>query len=318
MSATTKACLHKRANHQHGTHACYVLDSCRCRPCRTANTAYERMRTRQTAYGRWQPYIDAASARAHVLALVAEGVGTKRIAALSGVSTGVLSKLLYGHPNADGTRRPPTARVRQHTLDRLLSVTAEQLAGGARISSVGTRRRLRALVVVGWSQSKIAAQLGVEAGNFGVLLYGDETTVRTARRVAELYDRLWDTAPPEATHRDKIAASRARNYAQARGWAPPLAWDEDTIDDVGAQPAHALVGDDELDEVMVERIAGGTLRDGYKVSPERIAAIRRLAALSMSDSAIGDRIGMTAAGVLKIRERNGIANGICPAARRSA
>lgn len=38
--------------------------------------------------------------------------------------------------------------------------------------------------------------------------------------------------------REKIAAARARNYAWANGWAPPLAWDDDVIDLPDGKPAE--------------------------------------------------------------------------------
>lgn len=58
----------------------------------------------------------------------------------------------------------------------------------------------------------------------------ERLTAETVRAVRGLYDELWNVAPDESGHRTKIAASRARNYARARGWAPPLAWDEEQLD----------------------------------------------------------------------------------------
>lgn len=48
-----KPCLHKHAQHEHGTLACYVLDKCRCLPCASANSTAESERQRQKAYGRY-------------------------------------------------------------------------------------------------------------------------------------------------------------------------------------------------------------------------------------------------------------------------
>lgn len=64
-----------------------------------------------------------------------------------------------------------------------------------------------------------------------------EVTKSMAERVAKLYDQLWDVRPSQADHRDKISVSRATAYACKRAWLPPLAWDDDTIDNPAAQPA---------------------------------------------------------------------------------
>lgn len=214
VDRTPKPCAHKVARHEHGTKAAYSLDRCRCLPCATANTAYEDVRRRQAAYGRWQPYIDATAAREHVARLRAAGMGLKTIAKRSGVPHGGLWKLIYGKPGYQ-----PTRRIRPDTEARLLAVRADdrpdpdQLAAGALVDATGTRRRVQALVAIGWSQSEIARRLGMHPTNLGRTLTGARTTAATARAAHDLYDRLWDQAPPQDTHRRKISASRARNHA---------------------------------------------------------------------------------------------------------
>jgi transcriptional regulator with XRE-family HTH domain len=230
-----KPCQHKQAEHVHGTYAAYVLDLCRCRPCADANRDYERDRTRQQAYGRWAGYIDAEPTRRHVQGLLDGGMGLKRIIAVGGTNSGQLWKLMYGKTRPDGTR-VPTKRIRPDVAQRLLAVQLD-LADGAKVPSVGTARRVQALVAVGWSMSKIAARLGIARANFTPIAHGTRgVTVKTARDVAALYDELWDVEPPRDNHRDRIAYSRAVNYAAAHGWAPPLAWDEDALDDPQATP----------------------------------------------------------------------------------
>lgn len=233
VDKTPKPCHHKQTNHQHGTHACYVLDACRCHGCTAANTAYERRRTRDHAYGRWNGYVDAQPARAHVQQLQARGMGWKRVARSAGVPTGTMWKLLYGVPS---TGRPPSARIRPATESAILAVRLD-LAGGAVVDGTGTARRIQALVACGWSMSKIAARLGIQRANFTSIAHGiGRVTVATDRAVRALYDELWDRTPPQDDHRDRIAASRALNYARKAGWAPPLAWDDDAMDNPAATP----------------------------------------------------------------------------------
>lgn len=212
----------------------YVVEKCRCDVCRADSTAYENNRARQLAYGRWQPYVDAEPVRAHVRQLQAGGLGSKHLAVVSGVPHGAISKLIYG----DYGGSPPSKRIRAATAAKLLAVTAtlDNLGATVKVDATGTRRRLQALVAIGWSQSKLAARLGMQPGNFGKTLKSEKVNAATARAVRDLYDELWQTLPPREEHRDKIAFNRARNHAKRHGWAPPLAWDDDTIDNPSSQP----------------------------------------------------------------------------------
>lgn len=216
----------------HG-YARYRLDGCRCYTCAAARSAYDENRDRAIAYGTWHPWVDAAPVRAHVEHLRSCGLGLRRIAAVAGVERSTLIGLMNGKPG-----RAPASKVRPATALRILDVqpTLDNLGGAAVIDATGTTRRLRALVAQGWSQAKLGARLGITPNNFTSTINAERVLVRRALAVRGLYDELWNQAPPEETHRDKIAASRARNLARSRGWASPLAWDDDSIDDPTARP----------------------------------------------------------------------------------
>lgn len=230
-SGPVRECACPVANHQHGTHAAYVVDRCRCRACRDAASGYERHRAKQRAYGR-QAYVPADHARTHVLHLMSQGMGWKRIAAAAGIETSVVWKLLYGDPSRN---QAPTKRVRPTTEAKLLAVDLD-LAPGAKVDSTGTTRRLQALVVMGWSQSQLAARLGMLGSNLGPVIHGRRgVTQATADAVRALYDELWSTpAPPSGRH--GAVPIKTRNYATRMGWVGPLAWDDDSIDDPDATP----------------------------------------------------------------------------------
>jgi transcriptional regulator with XRE-family HTH domain len=259
VDRTPKPCLHKVANHQHGTRACYVLDACRCTPCSKANVEAENWRARQKAYGRYNKYVAAEHVRAHLAELAEYGIGLKQVAKLSGVSTGTLSKIVFGvyaDTGTGGGRNGPGDKVREPSR-RVLRSTAEKIydvepipanlgAGQADRERTPTARlHLRALIALGWSQSKLAKRLGILPSNLGPVIGGDRTLTRgTVDKIEALYDQLSMTLPPESNQRDRIAASRARNYARAHGWVPPL--DLEDVDGV------ELAGE-YLDEAAIER-----------------------------------------------------------------
>lgn len=95
--------------------------------------------------------------------------------------------------------------------------------------SIGTTRRLRALIALGYSQAHLAQLLDTHQSWISKLVDNPRQKVNaaTAARVAELYDRMSMTPGP---------SDRARGSARRRRWAPPLAWDDDTIDDPTAAP----------------------------------------------------------------------------------
>lgn len=297
-------CHHKIARHEHGTRTAYVLDRCRCRACRDANSAAERQMTRAQAYGRWQPYIDADPTRAHIARLRADGIGLKRIAALSGVAHGTLWKLVYGKPRVDGTC-VPSRRCRPETAARILAVTAslEHLGSVVLVDATGTRRRMQALVAIGWSISCLGRRLGIT--NIHNTIASDQVYARTALAVSQLYAELWDVRPPETTHRERYSASRARNYAAAHGWLPPIWWDDDMIEDPQHEPTIDLDEPRGVDEVAIRRRIGGD-RTVHLTRAERWHLIRLMHADGHNDQQIARRTGINDRQVLRDRKTLGL------------
>ncbi|GGS96885.1 hypothetical protein [Streptomyces violaceus] len=221
------------AEREHG-YARYRLDGCRCYVCGFARAQYDDNRNRAIAYGTWQPWVDADPVRVHTRHLQSCGMGLRAIAAAAGVDRKRLQSIVSGRPER-GTG--PQEKVRPALAAAVLSVepTLENLAPSTLIGPLGTRRRLHALVAVGWPQQYLAAALGVTPNNFGVMLQREHVLVRRALAVRDLYDRVWRADPAE--HGATTAGiSRARRYAAERRWAPVGAWDDDTIDDPAAFP----------------------------------------------------------------------------------
>jgi hypothetical protein len=237
IDRSPKPCLHKRVRHQHGTPACYRHDECRCWPCTRASGAARARRRRLKGYGR-DPLVDAGPAAAHVRELRAAGLSMARISELSGVAGSVLWYILHGKLGRDGVRRP-TTRLRRVTAERILAVPAGagQVADDDWVDATGTRRRLQALAFLGWPQVRLAEQIGISADQVRLLqLHTARTQKATAERAIAAYDQLWNTQPPQVSPRQRRWAEHTRAQARKHRWAPPMAWDDDTIDDQAAQP----------------------------------------------------------------------------------
>ena len=100
----------------------------------------------------------------------------------------------------------------------------------SRLPALGVQRRLQALYALGWTWTALDQELGLfnmaeKWGNQPI----SYVFPQTHRLIADLYDRLSMRLPPMTTIEERRAASRARNGARRRGWAPPMAYVE--IDD---------------------------------------------------------------------------------------
>jgi transcriptional regulator with XRE-family HTH domain len=173
-TAPNDACGHKIADHWHGTNACYVLDRCRCEPCRTAARLYWHVRRQ---WAREFPYVDpplvdADPVRAHVDRLVAAGMGRKRIAEVSGVPHGAIWKLMEGDPQRGS---PPSVKVRRETAQAILDCPYT-IADGARVDATEARAIIAELVARGWAKAEIARRVtGPDAYSLQVAKKGART-----------------------------------------------------------------------------------------------------------------------------------------------
>jgi len=267
----------------HGTPARYVMDGCRCGACRTANTENQARYRRRKALERWGSvpphFVDAAEAREHVRMLMAAGMGWLRIAKKAGVGEGAVARLLYGQPYKD---IPPSQRITLVNHRKLLAVQLD-IADGRHVDATGTRRRLQALMTVGRTGSELMVAIGDQRTRFGTLLAQQVVEARTARKVRELYERWWDLAPPVETREQRINVSKAKNFATKHGFAPPMAWDDDTIDDPAAEPNLGDASDAGLDLAEVRHLRAGGCSDdeiarrmGYTASSFARALYRAL------------------------------------------
>jgi hypothetical protein len=219
---------------EHGSLSRARAHRCKCPLCAARTNEYHRTRARLIAYGRWQPYTDAEPVRQHIHMLRSYGIGVPRIRKLSGASGGSITKLVYG-----GDGRPPSRQVRTLTADRITAIrpVLEAVGPSALVDGTGTRRRLRALVAVGWPQLDLGRALGMDKKSINEQVNAVKLTTyaSTARSVRTLYDELWNVDPTaRGINARWIREARAR--AARRCWAPPAAWDDDYIDSPSATP----------------------------------------------------------------------------------
>lgn len=258
---------------------------------------------------------------AHVHELLDAGWSLRSIADAAGCDPAVVLRL----------KKRDQTRIRKDIAERVLAVTDDKLLARSNaegfVRNLGARRRIQALLTVGWRHQDISAAMLTSDAAVGTrspaVLHqrGEWIARRSHDAVCAAYDRLAMTPGP---------SDKTRRLAAKYGYTPPLAWDEDTIDNPAALPntggetadpagdgwdeldaerAAAEFGADALDEIAVERIMAGTFRVPLNSrAPELPEAVRRLAARGLNDAEIGERIGRTRTNVTAIRLRNNIAS----------
>jgi hypothetical protein len=230
--------------------------------------------------------------RKHIRALRAAGIGVEQIAMLAGISTSHVREL--ADPGRESN--PGIRRVRPETAHQVLRIRIDQAnrAPRSRVGATGTRRRLQALITVGWPHDELAARLGRSSAGLRRSMLNDSVTAQTARDVSALYEQLWKLHPPHTTDDQRAAADAAMVFAAERGWLPPLAWDDiDTEPDPQHHSAHSQT-DDDLDEIAIERaVAGDGVRLEDLTPAEQDEVVRRLTERGKSVRDIAQQLATT-------------------------
>lgn len=106
------------------------------------------------------------------------------------------------------------------------------------VDATGTRRRLQALAAAGVTSRQVAAHTGLSVEMASYLRSGRhaQITPRLAALVIDTYEALWDKSRGDSNSR------RCSTQALTLGYAPPLAWDDDEIDNPAARPNTSGTG----------------------------------------------------------------------------
>lgn len=176
--------------------------------------------------------VDAEPARQHVKELVDAGLSKRQICRLADIRRQEMADLTNGRPHR-GTG--PCRQILRDKADRILAIeipgAVHRIASpGQFVPIIGTVRRMQALVAIGYTQAWLCEQIGVAPSNgryyFKPGLHSCITAAK-ARQIEQLFAQLQCTPGP---------SDRARRFAAKRGWLPPFAWDEETIDDPADKP----------------------------------------------------------------------------------
>jgi hypothetical protein len=190
------------------------------------------------------------SALAHLRELEALNWPSTAVEQQSGVARATLRAINAGRPILRATERSILAVPLVPYLSPRLMLPA-----------VGMRRRHEALGWMGWTMKLSATHSGHSLGSFSAMLSRGTVSRRFWLDYSVAYADLKDQVGP-----NELIQSLARRW----GWAPPFAWDEDTIDDPAAEPNY--IG---FDETVVQSLVRGEFVKG---SPEdKIEATFRLA-----------------------------------------
>lgn len=167
--------------------------------------------------------------------------------------------------------------------------------------ALGSRRRLQALAVIGWSVEELGAQSGVKFTTLAAIQRGatDGITALRAATVAALWSDLSGTRGP---------STEATRRALAKGWLPPAAWDD--IDDPHETPQRACTDPDCTKPAIAKGLCHGhyALRVEGRSHRSRAAldaeSVRDLARFGETTTEAARRLGVQRDSLLMWLERH--------------
>lgn len=231
--------------------------------------------------------------RTHLRDLIEGGASVRGIGEVAGVPASVVSRIARG--------QQPT--VTRRLAAALGAVTMSSLTGRANpqgfVPKIGAVRRIQAMQALGHSAKDIAAGTGL----------GDRDVYNVVNQAGQWISRAkWEAivAAYQALSMTLGTNRHALIAARRAGYPPPLAWDEEDLDDPHGRPRHDARGDHVVDEVAVE--AGASGRHTTLTGRERAEVVRWLAGGGCSDATIAARLRVSDRTVLRIRLRHGIAS----------
>ena len=194
------------AQSPHGTRSRYSAGRCRCHDCRRANADYEHQRAKRRIFHGKNPFVSPDKARAHILSMRRQSVGYKTLADVANVPSSLVHLIINGE----------RTKILRTTEAKILSVTVDSLADGARIPAGPTWVILDRLIGQGFTRTWLAQQLGSEASTPSLQISRKWVTARNARLVENLAEKI-DAGLIERPRGPKNHAQFSWNSALAGG-----------------------------------------------------------------------------------------------------
>jgi hypothetical protein len=225
-----------------------------------------------------------------------------RISERSSIGNTTIDNIVFGYMSKRTGKHVTQQKVERYTADAIMSL-APIVTGSETgfVSTRGTRRRVEALMTLGWPRPYQARQIGMDPTDFVDMLKQDKVTISTHNRVKKLYEKLWNT---QATNFRKEDISRAKNYAKKNGYLAPLAWDNIEID---PDPVESKAETKTLDWVIVETAIRGEY-SGVLNSEEQLGVLKVMANRGYSDVDIGHVLGIQSSAVHSRRRKHKISS----------
>lgn len=189
---------------------------CKCEPCLKIRRTRKKIQSVNRQLGR-SSRVDAATA-AHRLRDLHRHMGWEDIASSLGTSSSHVRKIAGGRQTV----------ILLATHNKIMRLVPQTATGGQYIDATGSVRRVHALIAQGHPLRKIAEAAGTHYSCIQTVVAGPARVRRFfAERIEEAYRTLSGTTG---------SSIRGRNRAARNGWAPPAAWDDDTIDNPSSKP----------------------------------------------------------------------------------
>lgn len=206
----------------HGTLSRYSgttgVPACRCPACTARAVKEDALRHLDRLAGRPR-HVPSVAAQAHLLRLQQDGLSYMQISRACGVHPTSLGEI------ARGKRR----HIQRRAAAAILAVPVGWNDTIGNVPAIGATRRTRALYAIGISRLVLAAETGLSKDGINHLVNAEWETIDVRRMASILaaYNRLW-LLPGDSV--------KNRYRAQREGWAGPLHWNDESIDDPDGFP----------------------------------------------------------------------------------
>lgn len=252
-----------------------------CGPCRERARAYWQLRARAVERGDWdgRPVRgdDLELVRLHLRSLIARpGVTRRLVAQTSGVSVWTVRALV------DGTSGGVSPLNAEAILGTTAAMCMDHITNPKHlVGSIGTARRLRALMIEGWSSTDLASLAGVTGEMVRSHRQGVRPwiTVRLHRIYAELYDKILALPDPRGPS-PRVIGLVDPSYQSYECWA------DGEIDDPDAEPLPPPPDTD--DHVEIAKMVDDALR---RPTPGKAAKYHRSVKREIARQALGTQLG---------------------------